>query len=196
MENEMSRQRKLFITSAVVAVVAALGVFGTFAAFTATTTNTGNQISSGTVKIDQHAGATTLYNVSNAGGGASTSGCVRVAYTGSLAASVRVYASAGITNGSAFTLLVERGSGLTPSGNSCAGFTPASTLYTGTLGAFATSYATASGQSGKAAGAAWALNDTVDYRFTITNPDDPTPNARTTALASGAHSYTFEAQNN
>ena len=90
---------------------------------------------------------------------------MRVSYTGSLAASVKLYVSAGITNGTSFNLRVERGSGITaPAANmNCTGFTATSTAYDGALGSFGTTYA--AGVDGKAAAAAWAPTDTVDYRF-------------------------------
>ena len=52
------------------------------------------------------------------------------------------------------------------------------------------------GIDGKAAGAAWSSGHSVDYRFTIYPVDDSTPNAHTTAMDTGAHSFTWEAQNN
>lgn len=192
----MSTRKKLLVTVAVAALMG-VGVFGTFAAFTATSVNSGNQIASGTVKVDDDSSTTTaLYNVSNQKPGQNTTGCLRIKYNGSLGASVKIYASSGITNGSEYTLTVERGSGLTTvdGTRSCAGFTSSSTAYSGTLGGFATTYA--AGTDGKAAGAAWAQNDTVDYRFTITPVDDTTANAHTAAQSSGAHSFTWEARNN
>jgi len=192
----MSKKHKLFTSVSLVVVVAALGVFGTFAAFTATTTNTGNQISSGTVKIDQHAGATTIYNVTDQKPGQVTTKCIRIAYTGSLAASVKLYTTSTITSGTDYTLTVNRGSGLTaPDATmNCSGFTSGSTAYTGDLGGFATTYA--GGYDGKAAGAAWALNDTVDYQFVVTPKDDAVANNHTTTRTSGATTYVWEARNN
>jgi hypothetical protein len=188
--------RKLLVTLALVVVVGGLAVFGTFAAFTATTSNTGNTISSGTVNINQHSGATTLYSVTNAKPGDSLSRCVRVTYTGSLAASVKLYASAGITGGSNYNLQVERGSGLTaPAADmNCTGFSSSSTAYNGQLSSFASTYGT--GYDGKAGGTAWANNDSVDYRFTISQNDDTTANAHTSTVTSGTHSFTWEARNN
>jgi lipoprotein-anchoring transpeptidase ErfK/SrfK len=169
--------------------------WGVYSAFTATTTNSGNTITAGTVAISQHAGSTTLYSASNQGPGAATVGCVRVTYTGSLASSVKLYSSS-VSNGTAFNLMVERGSGLTSPDNTmnCTGFSASSTAYNGDLGSFATTYA--GGVDGKAGGAAWATNDAVDYRFTITVNDDTTPNAHTSSVSSGAHSFTWEARNN
>ncbi|HSJ92587.1 MAG TPA: hypothetical protein VK896_01020, partial [Gaiellaceae bacterium] len=93
------RTRKLLLSLLVVGAVGSVAAWGVFAAFTATTTNSGNTITAGTVSIGQHAGATTLYSASNQGPGATTVGCVRVTYTGSLASSVRLYASAAPSNG-------------------------------------------------------------------------------------------------
>jgi hypothetical protein len=190
------RTRKLLLSLLVVGVIGAVAGWGAYSAFTATTTNSGNTITAGTVAITQHAGSTTLYSSSGAAPGSSIVKCVRVTYTGSLASSVKLYASAGITNGTAFNLQVERGSGLTSPDNTmnCTGFTSSSTAYNGALGSFATTYA--GGYDGKAGGAAWATNDSVDYRFTISVVDDTTPNAHTSSLSSGAHSFPWEARNN
>src|SRR3954453_8037605 len=182
----------------VLVVLAGLIAVGSFAAFTATTTNSGNDISSGTVAISQHATATTLYNVSGQKPGQSTQRCVRVTYTGSLASSVKLYISSGaVSNGTLYNLQVERGSGLTaPAGDmNCTGFTQSS-IASGpaTLGSFPTAYA--SGVDGKATGTAWNTSDFVDYRFTITQNDDTTANAHTSVTTSGSHSFTWEARNN
>ena len=191
-----TKTRKVLRTAVVLGLLSTVAGLGVFAAFTATTANSGNTISSGTVEISQHAGAVTLYNVTNQKPGDATAKCVRISYTGSLAASVKLYVSSGITNGTFFNLKVERGSGMTTLDGtmSCAGFTSSSTPYDGALGSFGTTYA--GGVDGKAAAAAWAQNDTVDYRFTITQNDDATANAHTTASSSGAHTFTWEARNN
>jgi predicted ribosomally synthesized peptide with SipW-like signal peptide len=192
-----SRRRKVLLTLAVLCALVGLIVLGSFAAFTATTTNSGNTISSGTVTISQHAGATTLYNLTNQKPGQSTQKCLRVTYTGSLPATVELYASAGITNGTLYNIQVERGSGMTTldSTMSCAGFVSTTTAFTaGALGTFPTSYAT--GIDGKPTAGVWNQNDSVDYRFTITQNDDTTANAHTTVTSSGTHSFTWEARNN
>jgi predicted ribosomally synthesized peptide with SipW-like signal peptide len=182
-------KRKGLLTLGIVAVVAGVTSMGAFAAFTATTENTGNQIRSGTVKIDQHAGATTLYDVADQKPGDSTASCVRVTYAGSLDAAVTLDVSGGITDGSLYNLKIERGSGLSaPAADmNCSGFTATSTAYDGDLGGF-------SGTDGKAGAADWLENDSVDYRFTISQKDDPTVNAHTTVTSSGAHTFTWEAQ--
>ncbi len=187
--------RKALRTLLAVGGLGAAAGIGTFSAFSATTTNSGNNISSGTVKIDQHTGATTLYSATNKGPGQTVQGCVRVTYSGSLTASaVKLYASSGITNGANYNLTVERGSGLSTLDNtmSCAGFTASSTAFNNTLDQVPTSYG--AGIDGKASAATWAQNDNLDYRFTISVVDDPTANAHTTPNASGSHTFTWEAR--
>ena len=191
----MPRTRKLLLTTLVVGATSAVAGLGVFAAFTATTTNTGNSIASGTVAISDNSLGPAMYTLPNMGPGSTTTRCIRVKYDGTLPSTVHLYRSNTVTNGTAFNLQVERGSGLNPATNpfpSCVGFTAAATVFTGALGTFPTTYATAP----DAKGAAWAQNDTVDYRFTITVVDDPTPNAHSTVVSSSAHSFTWEAQNN
>jgi hypothetical protein len=191
-----TKHRRTFFALLLIGLVGSVAGWGAYSAFTATTTNSGNAITAGTVVISQHAGATTLYSSSGLGPGSSIAKCVRVSYTGSLAASVKLYESGAISNGSAFNLKVERGSGLSSPDNTmnCTGFTASSTAYDGDLGSFASTYA--GGVDGKSGGSAWSQNDSVDYRFTISVNDDATANAHTSALASGSHSFVWEARNN
>ncbi|HTG49737.1 MAG TPA: hypothetical protein VL915_04545 [Gemmatimonadales bacterium] len=187
------------MTVAVLALMAGVAVFSTSAAFTATSSNPGNRIEAGTVAIgDSDAGTGALYNALNqkpGSGNGPTAACIRVTYSGSLASAVKLYSSA-ISNGSQFRLKVERGSGLTgPAADmNCAGFTSSSTPFDALLSTFPTTYA--GGIDGKAAAAAWSSGDSVDYRFTIYTVDDTTPNAHTSAMDTGTHSFTWEAQNN
>jgi hypothetical protein len=200
MQNDtQGKKRRIFITIAVLALMAGVAVFTTSAAFTATTSNPGNSIEAGTVAIgDSDAGTGQLYNALNQKPGAGNgpaAACIRVTYSGSLASAVKLYRSA-VSNGAAFRLTVERGSGLTaPASNmNCTGFSATSTAFDNTLDQFPTTYA--AGVDGKAAGAAWSSGQSVDYRFTVYPVDDTTPNAHTTAVDTGAHSFTWEAQNN
>ena len=201
MNNEtQGRKRRIFTTVAVLALMAGAAVFTTSAAFTATSSNPGNSIQAGTVAIgDSDAGTGKLYDAlaqkPGAGNGPAAA-CIRVDYSGSLASAVKLYRSA-VNNGDKFRLTVERGgTSLTaPAANmNCTGFTAASTAFDNTLDQFPTTYA--AGIDGKAGGAAWSSGQSVDYRFTIYPVDDSTPNAHTTAVDTGTHSFTWEAQNN
>jgi hypothetical protein len=194
------RKLRIFITIAVLAVMAGVAVFATSAAFTATSSNPGNLIEAGTVSIgDSDAGTGKLYNALSQRPGAGNgpaAACIRVTYSGSLASSVKLYRSA-VTSGDKFHLTVERGgTSLTAPGSdmNCNGFSASSTAFDNTLDQFPATYA--AGVDGKAGGAAWSSGQSVDYRFTIYPVDDSTPNAHTTAVDTGSHSFTWEAQNN
>jgi hypothetical protein len=191
----MNSLRKLSLTALIVGLVAAAAGFGVFSAYSATTSNTGNSFASGSVAVgDNDGGSAKLYLDSNKKPGESATGCIQVSYTGTLGASVRLYTPSTITNGSAFNLTVERGTQTTGAFPNCGDFSPTSVAYDGALGSFPTGYAT--GIAGKAAGAAWAKDDSVAYRFTITVNDDTTPNAHTSTMSTGSHDFTWEARNN
>jgi len=194
------RKRRIFTTVAVLALMAGVAVFTTSAAFTATTSNSGNLIEAGTVAVgDSDATTGKLYNAlaqKPGAGNGPVAACIRVTYSGSLASSMKLYRGA-VTNGDKFRLTVERGgTSLTaPAADmNCTNFGATSTAFDNTLDQFPTTYA--GGIDGKALGAAWSSGQSVDYRFTIYPVDDSTPNAHTTAVDTGTHSFTWEAQNN
>jgi hypothetical protein len=184
---------KLILTLLTVGAAATVGTVATFSAFTSTTSNTGNSFASGTVDLDDSDGGTTpLYVESNKKPGDFVEKCIRVSYLGSLAATVKLYTGSTVTNPTLFNLKIERGSSLSGAFPGCAGFAPAADLYTGTLGNFASTHNTyANGIDAK--GSAWAQNNTVDYRFTVTQNDDPTVDAHTSVTSSGLHNFTWEA---
>ena len=157
--------------------VATLGLV--FGAFSDTTVNDGNVVSTGTVSIEDNDSEASMFGANGNDGaglraGQSVEQCIRVTYTGSLAAAVRLYVSSGpISDGEQFTVQVERGGGTTGF-DDCIGFTPTSVaVSTRDLSAFQTAHFDyGSGADGKAGAATWAENDTQDYRFTITAKDD------------------------
>jgi hypothetical protein len=55
--------RRVALTAAVIGSTAAIVWEGTYGAFTATTKNSGNSVTAGTVIINQHTGASTMFNV-------------------------------------------------------------------------------------------------------------------------------------
>lgn len=190
----MTTIRKISLTVLIAGLVAGVAAFGAFSAFSATTSNTGNSFASGTVAIgDNDGGSTALYTSANNKPGTAVVSCISVTYTGSLASQVKLYASTGITGGTALNLKVERGTKTTGSFPACGDFAATSTAYDGALAAFPTTQP--AGVDGKDAAATWATNDTVAYRFTVTVVDDGTPNAHTTVTSSGSHDFTWEARN-
>ena len=191
----MHNVRKISLSALIVGLVAAAAGFGVFSAFSATTSNAGNSFETGSVSIaDNDGGSAALYTGSNKKPGDSVTSCILVTYTGTLGADVKLYTPSTITNGSAFNLTVERGTQTTGAFPGCGDFSPTSQAYNGPLGSFPTTYA--GGVDGKDAAAAWVQNDPVAYRFTISVNDDTTPNARTSALSTGSHEFTWEARNN
>ena len=191
----MTTIHKISLTVLIAGLVAGVAAMGAFSAFSATTSNDGNSFASGTVAIgDNDGGSTALYTSAGNKPGDSVVSCIRVTYTGSLASSVKLYTPSVITNGAMFNLKVERGtqtSGVFPA---CGDFSATSIAYDAALGSFPTTYG--AGLDGKAAAAAWATSDTIAYRFTVTQNDDPTANAHTAVTSSGSHDFTWEARSN
>jgi Camelysin metallo-endopeptidase len=188
-------KKKILLTLLTLGVTASLATLATFSAFTATTANAGNSIDSGTVAISDNDAGSAMYNVTNAKPGDSDVKCIRVTYTGSLASTVNLYMATPVTNGDLYSITIERGSGLSGAFPACDDFAPDATVFSGTLGSFQTTY-DEYGDGLDARGSAWNTNDSVDYRFTITQNDDPTVGAHESVTSSGLHDFTWEARNN
>ncbi|MDQ3871135.1 MAG: SipW-dependent-type signal peptide-containing protein [Chloroflexota bacterium] len=191
-----SKKRKVLATLGVIALVAGLG---TFAAFSATTSNTGNQITSGTVALNDSDGGTgKLSFIAGGTPGQVTTKCIRVTYTGSLAATVKLYRTGAIAAGAngKYSVAVERASTGTltaPAADmNCTGPTAwASVLATTDLDLTPTTYA--AGPDIK--GSPFATSNAVDLRFTTTVKDG-TVNGNTADNDTGTFEYTFEARSN
>ena len=148
---KLSRRLVGMLALGAAVVVTAGGV--TWAAFTATTANSGDEIRSGTVKLDDNDSGSAVLALSAAEPGAADSGCIKVTFDGSLASTVRLY---GTTTGSGLDqyleLTVTRGSysPTDPGFDSCTNFQPDATnyigagagvVYDGTLQGYPDSYA-------------------------------------------------------
>jgi len=90
-------------------------------------------------------------------------------------------------------LTVEKGTQSSPSFPSCTGFTPQSTVYTGTLQNFASSYSGWSNGLAVYPGSQtqWNPSDELIFRVTVSVQDDN--NAK--GLTTGSHSFVWEARN-
>lgn len=187
---------KAALSLGVVGVAGSLAAFGTYSAFSASTTNPGNTFASGTVSIADNDAGAALYTVSGAKPGTNVTSCIRVAYTGSLPSTVKLYTPEAIGPiGQYVDLIITPGTQATPSFPSCTGFTAAASgpAFSGTLAAWQTarsSYATGLATN-PASQTAWNQNDAVVYRVSVTLQD---VNAAQ-GLASGTHSFVWEAQN-
>jgi predicted ribosomally synthesized peptide with SipW-like signal peptide len=191
----MTTARKGLATLVVVGVTGALAAFGTFSAFSDTTSNTGNSFSTGTVTLTNNSTSAMFNSVTGAVPGApSTDRCIKVAYTGSLAATVKLYT----TDSSSGTLspyvdvTVTPGtySGPDPAFPLCTGFTAdaGGAIYSGTLAAFQ------SGRNGYANGVTGLAQPSTVYKFSYTL-NASAPNTAQGA-STGSHSYTWEARGN
>ncbi len=191
----MKRVRRALIAVLLIGTTGFVSGAGTFSRFSSSTSNGGNVSQAGTVAVGDNDTGSSMWSVSGQLPGATVTKCIRLTYTGSLAATVKLYTTSASTALDPYLdLTIEKGS--MPSATSfpgCAGFSSESTIFSpGTLASFKsskTSYA-----SGIAAypGAQtqWNTNDTLVYRFTLT--------LQSTFAAQGLSSsvtFTWEAQN-
>jgi hypothetical protein len=193
----MPRARKLALSMLVLAVAVAAVGLGTYSAFSATTTNTGDTITAGTVAIGDNDSGSAMYNVSNQKPGDVVQKCIKVDYTGSLAASVKLYTASTIGSlGQYIDLQIRTGSG-SPTFPGCSGFSAdGSDLYSGTLANFASTYTSYSNgllDAGPGSNTSWVNGNSVVYRFTLTLQGSAPDSAQNTST--GSHSITWEAQN-
>jgi camelysin-like metallo-endopeptidase len=189
---------KVLLTALCVGALGSFAAMGVFGAFSATTTNAGNTITAGTVAIADNDAGAAMYSITNAKPGESVSKCIKVTYTGSLDADVRIYTTSTIgALGQYVDLTITPGTQTTPTFPSCTGFVADSggALYTGTLANFATtknSYANGvvdyPGSSTK-----WAANESVVYQVSASLQSSAPEAAQ--GATTGAHTFTWEARN-
>ncbi len=192
----LTARRALLSVVVVAAVVAAVGA--SWSAFFSTTGSPGNTFSAGTVNIGDNDASSSMYSLSNQKPGDSVTKCIKVTYTGSLAAAVRLYASAVGPVGDYVSLTITPGTG-NPTFPDCDGFTPDSTpIFNGTLRGFASTYSSFDTGLEDAPGTSsgWVTNDAVVYQFTLALQDNNLANGGATPLSTGVHSFTWEARNN
>jgi hypothetical protein len=188
---------KVLLTALCVGALGSLAAMGVFGAFSATTTNAGNTITAGSVTIGDNDAGAAMYSVSNAKPGESVTKCIKVTYTGTIDADVRLYTTSTIGSlGQYVDLTITPGTQATSTFPSCTGFTASGgAIYTGTLAAFGTgksSYATGI-TTNPASASKWTTNDAVVYQFTATLQSSAPDAAQ--GLTTGAHTFTWEARN-
>ena len=198
----MSRTRKTLLTLLIIGVVGALAGIGTFSAFSSTTDNSGNTFAAGTVYVSDNDAGSAMYNVTNQKPAQTTTRCIVLTYTGTLASDVKLYTTSSVNSPPSqyIDFTVEKGTfpGAPPAFPSCTGYISGSTIYSGTLANFAsTKNSYANGIAAyPGAQTQWNQNDTLVYRFTLTLQDNNNANAGSGAgYATGSHSFTWEAQN-
>lgn len=183
--------RKLLLTLLVVGVVGSLATLGTFSAFSSTTSNTGNSFAAGTVTLGDNDADGVLYSVSNQKPGVNTVKCIKLTYTGSLDATVKLYTNSTINaSASNMNLTIDKGTSDTSTFPNCGVFNLEATIYNGTLKAFDANNSYANGVAAFPGGATkWVATDTLVYRFTVSVTDAGA------GATSGSHNFIWEAQN-
>lgn len=188
----MTKTRKVLRSLVVLGVLGAVGTAGAFSAFSSQTDNPGNQITAGTVEIQDNDSNGALYNIAAAKPSDPKENCIEVKYTGSLPANVRMYRVPGALGalGTYANIKVEYGTQASPSFPSCTGFSSLGTLYDADLPGFGTDYASGYPATPGVDGD-WDLNETLVYRVTVSIDND----SAAEGLSTGAHALRWEAQN-
>jgi hypothetical protein len=195
----MSTLRKWFLSLSVVTVAAGVAGTASFAAFSASSENPNNDYSAGTVLIGDNDAGATMVTLTGGDAGNSSSGCILVTYSGTLASTVRLYATTTGDIAPYITLKVTRGTDASPSFPSCTGFTPDGTdylgqgngvIYNGTLSSFPTTYAAGQVDPTSGSPAAWNTSEAHAYKLTVTLSSDPAGQG-----TSGTASFFWEARN-
>ncbi len=197
-----STRTKIVATGLVVGLIGVVGGFSTWSAFSSTTTNESNSFQSGTVVLSDDDSNTSMFALTNlkpGEPGAAGAKCIKVSYSGSLPASVRLYgATASGTLGQYLNVKVTRGTMASSSFPSCTGFVTdvteyiagqgAGVVYNSTLTSFPSTY-----DAGIAhPSSAWSAGTAAVYRFEVAGQDDSDALGKS---ATGV-SFTWEAQNN
>jgi hypothetical protein len=200
-EKEQARNRrfgaKIGLTMLVLVVLGTVVGIGTWSAFSGTTQNTGNTFQAGTVVIGDNDGGSTnpLYTVTNAKPGTPVAKCIKVTYTGSLDATVKLYSSTTPVPAASqyVNLTVEKGTSDTSTFPDCGTFSSEATIFSGTLQSFMNSKTDfASGVAANPGSqSSWSQNNSLVYRFTV----DIVDSASAQGANVGSHTFTWEAQN-
>jgi hypothetical protein len=193
----MSTTRQLLRTLLVVGIVGTSAGAGTWSAFSGTASNEENGFAAGDVSLsDNDSGGSVVALPPKARPGASSTGCIRVTYGGSLGASVHLYADVSGNLAPHLTLTVTRGTDPSPSFPSCASFAadpadyghgPNGIVYQGPLSGFPGDYA-----SGIVDGSpeAWTTSEDHSYRYEVT-----LGNAAAAQGESSSATFRWEARN-
>jgi hypothetical protein len=187
----------------VAALIVALLVSGTGASFTDTTGNDGNQASAASVSITDNDDGQRLLSLSGMKPGDTVTACIKVTYTGSAAADVRLYGATSGTGLDQYTSLqITRGtySSPEPSFGSCTNFNADSTtyvtgqaagvMYVGTLAGLPTSWATGLADPSSGTPETWTTNEAHVYKLQVTLGDNAAAVSK-----NATQTFTWEAQN-
>ena len=182
----MSRLRNLLVSTIAVGLIGLATASGTYAAFLSSSANPGNRFTAGTVYVtDDDAGAA-LFTISGSRpSDPAVDRCITVTYGGTLNAQAKLYGASSGALAPFVNLTVTEGTTTSPF-SSCAGFTPVTVMYSGTLSAFPATFATGLADPD----ATWTPAETHAYRFSITLQNNPAAQGLSASAA-----FTWEARN-
>ncbi len=189
----VNRHRNIVISLARLTAVATsllmltvLIVTSSQAAFSDTTDNTTNSFATGSVIITDDDTGSALFNATAMTPGVPVVECITVTYSGTLVpADIRMYGTSSGALAPYLDTTIEIGTG--GAYGNCTGFTPSSTLYSGTLTNYSTTHT--NWATGLAAFTA-ATNPTIrTLRFTVDVQNNPAAQSQ-----SATADFTFEAQ--
>ena len=191
----MGTTKKVVRTVVIVCLIGGLLTLGAFSAFSSQTDNPGNNVTAGTVTLADNDGGTALYSISNAKPGSSQQSCIRVSYSGSLDADVKLFTPSSIgALGPYVHLTIEPGTQAVPSYPDCSAFSAdaGGAIFDDTLNNLPTSYA---GGVSDFPGATtkWANGNAVVYRVTATLSSSAPDSAQ--GATTGSHTIRWEARN-
>ena len=168
-----------------------------YSAFTATTDNPTSNWTAGTVVLSDDDSNTALFTAANLKPGSTGTKCIVVTSTGSLASTVKLYATSYSTTnalGTYLDMVIDEGTGgtfATSGPTSCTGFTFGANDFTGTLAALATTKTNfATGVSSWAPTGSGSESKTFRVTYTVNGSIPNTAQAGTAAAG-----LTWEAQN-
>lgn len=185
--------RRILASLLVLGVLGAVLSVGALSAFTSQVDNNANGATSGTVVLTDDDNGSALYDVPAARPGDSTTACLRVSYTGTLAAEVRLYTPSAIgTLGAHVNLRIEPGTQASSTFPDCGGFAPdGPALFDAALSTFPGTHASGV-QDAPGSAATWAPGDAVVYRVTASLSASAPNSAQ--GQGTGPHTLRWEAR--
>lgn len=189
----MNKTKKVLRTIAVVGVLGALAGVGAFSAFSDDTENPNNRVTAGTVAIADNDGGSALYDMQNAKPGqSSTSKCIKVDYTGSLPADVKLFTPSTIgALGPYVNLKIEAGTQAVFD-STCTLFVSQQTVFDAALSTFPTSYGTSTVSDYPGSETSWDNGESVVYKVTATLASNAPDSVQ--GESTGLHALRWEAR--
>ncbi|HMJ94522.1 MAG TPA: hypothetical protein VK486_01640 [Thermoleophilaceae bacterium] len=189
---------RLLASAAVLTLASGAWSSATWSALSDSSVTPANTVTAGSVDLSDNDSGGGLLALGSARPNDSVTGCIRVTYSGSAPAKVRIFGAPGGTGlASYLDLVVTRGTVSAAAGfGSCTTFTPDATnylgsgagvIYTGTVAGFPAAGAGALVDP-SASGATWNTGDVHSYRFSATLRNDPNAQGKT-----ASPSFTWEA---